>query len=1246
MNPLVRWIRSLSRPVRPIRSGARAIPRPLFVEPLEDRVLPTIYTVTTASDLLHDTTPGEVTLRDVFTAISTQLPSGNAAAGTGNNTVNFAIGAPGSAQTINVGSGNVAAELPTVTHQMFLDGLSQGGTNYAGPPLIVLNGTSAGTNGTGLILVAGSDGSTIRGLVIQQFLGDAIQLNQTSSNRIAGNYLGTDLSGTVGRGNAGAGLFLVGGAKNNTVGGTTSGEANLISGNNLFGMVISQTGTSGNQILGNLIGTDVTGKVGLGNGNVGVYILGGATGNTVGGANPGTGNVISGNGYGVVCYQAGTSGNSVLGNLIGTDVNGTAVLANSQDGVFIGGGSSRNTVGGTAAANVISGNGIDGVLVSGKGTSGNLILGNLIGTDANGGAALGNDSYGVLIGLAATRNTVGGTAVAAGNIISANATGLSIQDPGTTGNIVLGNRIGTDRTGTSPLGNKSAGLFLISGATDNTVGGTATGAGNVISANATDGVDDVAANRNVFLGNYIGTDASGTAGLGNGANGLSLASTTRNTVGGTVAGSANVISANARNGVVITNGGTSGNVVLGNLIGTDRTGAIGLGNGNFGIAIGSAATANTVGGLAAGAANTISANLVGVGISSRGTSGNLVLGNLIGTDRTGTARIGNTLDGVSVDSGATANTIGGAVAGSANVISANGFVGVLLGGVGTTRNVVLGNLIGTDETGTVGLGNLYAGVLIQGATGNTIGGKAAGAANVISANLSNHFGSGGYGVQISAVGTSGNLVLGNLIGTDKAGQPVLGNAVTGVVISNGASANTVGGQAAGAANLISGNRICVDIEDPETNKNVVLGNLIGTDKTGTSVGVNKSNEGVQIGSGATSNTIGGTTPGSANVIAGCLTGVEISDPGTSRNVVQGNLIGTDKSGTIALGNDSAGVFILFGATDNTVGGTARGAANVIAANGDYGVEIAQGGGPWPTSGNVVQGNFIGTDKSSTANLGNGNDGVRIESGASRNTIADNTIAFNVKGVVVIDAASTGDSILRNSIFGNFDMGIDLADDEPTPNDGNPRAYPNNGQNTPVITALTLTSVSGTLSSIANTRFRLEFFASPSSLLARNGKTFLGSLIVTTRADGTVSFTATVSAIPAGDVVTATATNLTTGDTSEFSPVGTQLLVRSNPVISTGNAAQVVVLMAQVSSGNFPISSGTVTFKVAGLSGLVTGTVDAFGFVTVAITVPARTSPGLYTITARFSGTDEADPATADGFLTSLIPNGRRSGPLF
>src|SRR5262249_573028 len=178
-----------------------------FVEALEDRLLPTAYVVTTTKDVLGDTTPGEVTLRDAITALD-GTPSGNAkAAGTGTNRITFAI--PGSGpQTITVGGGHTTDPMPAITRQVFLDGWSQGGAGYHGPPLVVLDGIG------NLELAAGSDNSTVRGFTLRgsgiwvAFDLVSLEVSGSRGNLISGNYVGTDVSGTSAAGGASVGVRL------------------------------------------------------------------------------------------------------------------------------------------------------------------------------------------------------------------------------------------------------------------------------------------------------------------------------------------------------------------------------------------------------------------------------------------------------------------------------------------------------------------------------------------------------------------------------------------------------------------------------------------------------------------------------------------------------------------------------------------------------------------------------------------------------------------------------------------------------------------------------------------------------------------------------------------------------------------------------------------------------------------------------------------------------------------------------
>ena len=191
-----------------------------------------------------------------------------------------------------------------------------------------------------------------------------------------------------------------------------------------------------------------------------------------------------------------------------------------------------------------------------------------------------------------------------------------------------------------------------------------------------------------------------------------------------------------------------------------------------------------MGGTTTGARNVISGNVGnGVQILGPGAMYNLVAGNDIGTNAAGTGALRNHSDGVVIDDGATHNTVGGTSTGARNVISANVQNGVALD---SNDNVIEGNYIGTDYTGSHTLGNLHDGVLIHnGASDNTIGGNAAGARNAISGNSAN-------GVEIAGSNTFTNVVERNFIGTDASGSHALGNHLSGVYVNTNATLNVIG----------------------------------------------------------------------------------------------------------------------------------------------------------------------------------------------------------------------------------------------------------------------------------------------------------------------------------------------------------------------------------------------------------------------------------------------------------------------
>ena len=347
----------------------------------------------------------------------------------------------------------------------------------------------------------------------------------------------------------------------------------------------------------------------------------------------------------------------------------------------------------------------------------------------------------------------------------------------------------------------------------------------MISGNTGDGVDitDSGTTGNVVAGNFIGTNAAGSAVVANSGVGVGVFSgAADNMIGGTTSGADNVISGNDY-GVFIQNSGT-GNVVQGNRIGTDVSGTVALGNAHNDLTI-YQSSSTTIGGTAAGAGNVISGALFGQGVDiDQFATDTLVQGNLIGTDSTGKVALGNHFDGVFIGSGSN-NTIGGAATGAGNVISGNSVYGVFLDNFGTD-NLIQGNLIGTKITGDVALGNGTAGIALYSLlpyTGTTIGGTVAGAGNVISGNAK-------YGIDLQNSGASGTTIVGNKIGTDSTGTLAVPNA-TGVNIEAGASDTTVGGTTAGAGNVISGNSsIGITVF---SNDNLIAGNRLGTDFTGT-----------------------------------------------------------------------------------------------------------------------------------------------------------------------------------------------------------------------------------------------------------------------------------------------------------------------------------------------------------------------------------------------------------------------------
>jgi titin len=490
---------------------------------------------------------------------------------------------------------------------------------------------------------------------------------------------------------------------------------------------------------------------------------------------------------------------------------------------------------------------LDGTRAALFGTSagGNVISGCYIGTDHTGGTGVPNAFPGIEILGGASGNTIGGVTTAARNVISGNAHyGISINGSGSSNNLVEGNYIGVNAAGTGALANAAAGIGLFSGAHNNTIGGATAGARNVISGNTAQGIQilNSGTNSNVVIGNFIGVNAAGDTAVANGfvdqANDIFVAGidifdgAQNNIIGGTIAGSGNVISGNAASGVAISQSGTNGNAVQGNLIGTNALGTAAIGNGYAdpthtpfpilyaGVSLFGGAQAQVIGGTSGAAINVISGNAAqGVTVSGSDTNQNLVQGNFIGLNAAGTAALPNAFEGVAIFGGAQFNTIGGTTAGARNVISGNGARGIGFFDAATSNNSIQGNFIGLNAAGTAAVGNAFSGVEFYLATNNTVGGTAAGARNFISGNHDR-------GVLIDGSSAAGNVVQGNTIGLNINGAATP-NLNQGVTLFAGAHANTVGGSAVGASNIISGNtNEGVALYDSATIQNTISRNSI------------------------------------------------------------------------------------------------------------------------------------------------------------------------------------------------------------------------------------------------------------------------------------------------------------------------------------------------------------------------------------------------------------------------------------
>ena len=663
--------------------------------------------------------------------------------------------------------------------------------------------------------------------------------------------------------------------------------------------------------------------------------------------------------------------NVLAGCFLGTNATGDAkssVASNVfTDGLVISGNS--NSIGGlnTANRNLISGHIGRGVVVFGDG---NTLSGNLIGSDKTGTEKIPNGSgvqvsgEGNFIG-AGSANPLG--LASGGNLISGNTfNGINIFG---TGNSVVLNRVGVEITGTSALGNGGDGLIIFNGS--NVVGG-ADGSRNQISGNAGNGisfagatlrvgvtpakasakVSPLAATSSIVRSNFIGTNDSGIAAIANAQNGIAIDSISDVLITAGVNNGSdvpNVISGNSGDGISISGDDADNIVIEKNFIGTDASGTNAIPNGGNGI--GAATGLNLLIGGDTAKGNLISGNAK-AGISARFGLGVRIAGNRIGTDVLGLSAVGNKGQGIvlnppaNASSTATSNVV-------QNVIAANGaaaleLAGSAIAGPPQSANVIVqSNFIGFGIDGERALGN-RDGVVVNSFRDVLIGGDQSGQGNLIGNIAATNNGSFSSGSGIAMQFCEAIVVQGNSIGLSALGAAA-GNENNGIDIDSGRSI-TIASNIIGSNGITSGGGVTYfndaagvrlrgfnDVSATPGVQNVVIrSNFIGVNAQGAA---RPNVRGVQlVATGSllvTNNLIGGPTTASANVIAGNASEGVLISTGAPANRVQSNFIGVLADGT-ERANGEVGVLIR--SSDNIIGsdGTSTGGGNTIAFNRDGG----------------------------------------------------------------------------------------------------------------------------------------------------------------------------------------------------------------------------------------------------------------------------------------------------------------------
>ncbi|MCR5115422.1 MAG: right-handed parallel beta-helix repeat-containing protein [Bacteroidales bacterium] len=626
---------------------------------------------------------GTGSLREALTGITNGF--------TGNHNITFNI--PMSDAGYDAETGTFTIAVPTdLPYLLFnanvtIDATTQtanvGNTNPDGPE-IVLDGR--GGNAQAGFRIASAN-CTVKGFAIGGFTYGILFFG-ANGGIVTDCHIGIDATGTLPFPNA-FGIGLSGG----TYGGYTFEYAhnvvisgNVISGNTTAGVAI--VGAHDNILTGNRVGTNALGTAAVPN-TQGIYLTSAAYGNLIGGSTATARNIISGNtSGGVILDGAGTSDNVISGNFIGVDVSGDAPLGNHH-GIVVMTNANRNQIGGSTAAerNIISANSEIGIYI--ESSDSNVVCGNYIGLNRDGSRSFVDEqdtalqANGVEINTTGKHNIIGGHTAAERNVISGHKIYGCIYYGNCSDNNIVGNYIGTDATGSFAIPNATG--ICVDGSSHRNIMEN-----NLLSGNRSYGLFIVTrgTDENVFRGNRVGTNADATAAIPNDVGLMLAANAQNNLIGGPDPADRNIFSGNRYAGIEVTDLGTEGNRIVGNYIGVDGTGLAALPNEN-GIIVSALVHHLSI------EDNIVSANTgFGVVITDRADSV-MLYRNKIGVGSDGETALGNGACGVFLGNGAHGNSIGGEAGG--NIIAYNDSAAVVLMDAVTTDNRISRNSIHDNQ---------------------------------------------------------------------------------------------------------------------------------------------------------------------------------------------------------------------------------------------------------------------------------------------------------------------------------------------------------------------------------------------------------------------------------------------------------------------------------------------------------------------------------------------------------------------